>query len=103
MEEKKNNKEETFQEEKDISKNLEKLAIIEKAKKKLEEMNPNKPHRFWDNQPVPKLKEEITESEMGPIDKIKTMDEIKKEPYNLPQGFEWTETDVDDPKVVIFI
>jgi len=58
-----------------------------------------KEHKFWNFQPVPKLDEKIEESEKsGPIDRIKTVEEIQKEPYKLAEGFEWSDVDVEDEK-----
>lgn len=31
-----------------------------------------------------------------PIDKIKTVEEVKKDPYNLPPGFVWADVDIND-------
>jgi Myristoyl-CoA:protein N-myristoyltransferase, N-terminal domain len=31
-----------------------------------------------------------------PIDKIKTVDEVKQEPYNLPGGFVWADIDISN-------
>eukprot|EP01132_Coremiostelium_polycephalum_P003690 gene3690-4599_t len=55
----------------------------------------NKPHQFWDTQPVPKLTEKVEES--GPIE-FKTVDQIRKEPLPLPPQFEWVELDVNNDK-----
>eukprot|EP01027_Heterolobosea_sp_BB2_P024070 GEZU01036228.1.p1 GENE.GEZU01036228.1~~GEZU01036228.1.p1 ORF type:complete len:393 (-),score=137.37 GEZU01036228.1:440-1618(-) len=58
----------------------------------------SKEHKFWDSQPVPKFGEKI--SEFGPIDEPKTVDQVRKEPYDLPDAFEWIETDVDDDNMI---
>jgi len=31
-----------------------------------------------------------------PIDKIKTVAEVKQEPYNLPAGYSWADIDISD-------
>ncbi|CDJ60620.1 glycylpeptide N-tetradecanoyltransferase, putative, partial [Eimeria maxima] len=36
----------------------------------------------------------------GPIDATKTVEDVKKEPYNLPNGFVWSECSVEDPQVL---
>jgi glycylpeptide N-tetradecanoyltransferase len=50
-----------------------------------------KKREFWDSQPVPKTKELLT-GELadvhGPLEK-KTIDQVRKEPYDLPEGMEW--------------
>lgn len=74
-------------------------SFLKRAPKDDEE-DPTKSHPFWDTQPVPKLNEEIKMEDCGPIDAPKTVDDIRPTPYNLPDGFEWSETDVQDPKVM---
>ena len=36
---------------------------------------------------------------MGPLE-TKTIEEIRKEPYDLPEGFVWSDLDVEDPEDV---
>ena len=56
-------------------------------------------HDFWDSQPVPKAYETIDESMFDkPIDKEKTVAEVKPEPYNLPPGYHWDNVDISDRK-----
>ncbi|KAK8801663.1 hypothetical protein WA588_005949 [Blastocystis sp. NMH] len=52
-------------------------------------------HKFWNTQPVP---QDNGEGQEGPIDAIKTPDEIRAEPYRLPPGFQWVDIDVNDEK-----
>ncbi len=59
------------------------------------EHDPNAMHEFWDGQPVPKMKEEIKDD--GPIE-TKTVDEVRKTPYLLPDPFEWVDLDLSDDK-----
>lgn len=42
-----------------------------------------KKYEFWSTQPVPKFDENITTNEA--IDKTTTKEEIRKEPYSLPE------------------
>ncbi|ORX37031.1 Myristoyl-CoA:protein N-myristoyltransferase, N-terminal domain-domain-containing protein [Kockovaella imperatae] len=59
-------------------------------------------HKFWNTQPVPQTLsasiagnapvEDVTEE--GPIDPIKTPQEVRQEPLPLPSGFEWTQIDI---------
>ena len=53
---------------------------------------------FWDTQPVRKPGV-LTQEEEGII-KPQTVDEIRKEPYDLPKGFRWVEVDLSDPTVL---
>jgi hypothetical protein len=54
-------------------------------------------HDFWDSQPVPRAYETIDESKLDqPIDEIKTVADVKPEPYTLPEGFYWVDVNVMD-------
>jgi len=55
-----------------------------------------KSHKFWDTQPVPKIDQGTVTTE-GAIDREKTVEEVRKEPYGLPRGFEWASMNVNDP------
>lgn len=55
-------------------------------------------YAFWETQPVSQFKE--PDSEEGPIDAPKTVAEVKQEPYNLPDSFEWCTCDFEDDHVV---
>ena len=48
-------------------------------------------HLFWSTQPVPQ-KQEVGEE--GPIDVVKTPEEIRATPYKLPPSFEWYDIDI---------
>lgn len=50
------------------------------------------PRIFWDTQPVPRSYE--GEAKSGPIDKPKTVEDIRDKPYNLPEGCEWFDVDL---------
>lgn len=52
-------------------------------------------HKFWKTQPVPQADQK---GEEGPIDEIKTPDEIRAEPYKLPTGFKWVDIELNDEK-----
>mmetsp|Transcript_73865 Transcript_73865/g.207408 ORF Transcript_73865/g.207408 Transcript_73865/m.207408 type:complete len:457 (+) Transcript_73865:93-1463(+) len=56
-----------------------------------------RPHHFWDTQPVPSIGSEYAQ-DGGPIDEVKTVDEVRAEPYNLPESFEWCTCNIDDAK-----
>lgn len=40
------------------------------------------------------------EEYLGPIDELKKVSDIPKEPYNLPPAFEWANIDVNDPEQI---
>eukprot|EP01133_Synstelium_polycarpum_P006740 gene6740-7834_t len=54
-----------------------------------------RPHAFWDTQPVPKISQIVDKT--GPIE-VKTLDDVRKEPLGLPGLFEWVQIDVNDPQ-----
>lgn len=62
----------------------------------------HRPHVFWDTQPVPGMNEDqiATGDLAGPIDEIKTVAEVKQEPYNLPDAFEWHLCDCADEQEI---
>lgn len=63
---------------------------MEDAKKKV--------YNFWDTQPVPKLGEEFDDSVNEPVEPPK--DNIRQEPYSLPDQFTWDTLDIHDPRVL---
>jgi len=79
-----------------IKKEIRSLSLHEITKQKGFQEE-SKEHKFWNLQPVPKMGEQVNDE--GPIDDEKNVDEIRKEPYNLPEGFEWCETPIDEEKV----
>eukprot|EP00484_Ammonia_sp_Unknown_P000387 CAMPEP_0197023520 /NCGR_PEP_ID=MMETSP1384-20130603/4193_1 /TAXON_ID=29189 /ORGANISM="Ammonia sp." /LENGTH=516 /DNA_ID=CAMNT_0042451739 /DNA_START=50 /DNA_END=1600 /DNA_ORIENTATION=- len=61
--------------------------------------NPNRPHQFWNNQPVPQMDQEFEDNVNEPMEE-KTLDDVRKQPYLLPAQFEWVELDLNDDKEV---
>jgi hypothetical protein len=55
-------------------------------------------YEFWSTQPVPKIDEDITANEA--IEEDTPHDQLRKEPYSLPSGFQWDTLNLDDPCVV---
>ncbi|KRY51777.1 Glycylpeptide N-tetradecanoyltransferase 2, partial [Trichinella britovi] len=53
-----------------------------------------KTFHFWDTQPVPKFEENVLSSEA--VEPNKKIEDVRKEPYSLPEGFEWCNVDVDN-------
>ncbi len=66
-------------------------------KKYQETLDRLKPHGFWDTRPVPKLSEDYGTEKPGPLE-IKTLKDVKKDPYTLPEPFEWCSLDLFDDK-----
>jgi len=56
-----------------------------------------RPHAFWDTQPVPSMgSENFQATDSGPIDPIKTPEDVRDEGYALPDAFQWHSCDVLD-------
>jgi glycylpeptide N-tetradecanoyltransferase len=51
--------------------------------------------KFWQTQPVPTMGTKIDISNIGPIESNKSKDELRQEPYPLPDGFSWDEIDIN--------
>lgn len=51
-------------------------------------------HKFWDTQPVPKLKEKVEAN--GAIEATKKVADVTQSPLPLPSAFEWVNMDVVD-------
>ena len=81
--------------EKDKQNFLEQIENLKKTQELLKMGNFNaikSEYKFWSTQPVPQLNREC-KINFGPIIK-ENIDNIQKEPYNLPEGFEWKEIDL---------
>ena len=72
-------------------------AVAAAAPKTLDDAKA-KNYEFWSTQPVPKLDEKITTNEEIEPDKI--MENIRAEPYSLPDGFRWDTLDLNEPLVL---
>lgn len=57
-----------------------------------------KRYQFWETQPVPRLNETPESSEA--IEPNKTPDQVKSEPYNLPDGFVWDTLEIDNDSIL---
>uniref|UniRef100_H3DLY1 Glycylpeptide N-tetradecanoyltransferase n=1 Tax=Tetraodon nigroviridis TaxID=99883 RepID=H3DLY1_TETNG len=83
---------------------IQKLQDIQRAMELLSCQGPAKSideaakhkYQFWDTQPVPKLNEVVTSH--GPIEADK--ENIRQEPYSLPQGFMWDTLDLGSAEVL---
>ena len=52
-------------------------------------------HDFWDNQPVPKTSDNVSEDDFNKaIDVPKTVAEIREEPLDIPAGYHWADVDI---------
>ncbi|GFR43176.1 hypothetical protein Agub_g4226 [Astrephomene gubernaculifera] len=55
-------------------------------------------YAFWETQPVTQFVENGEAAE-GPIDAPKTIQDVRQEPYTLPDSFEWCVCDLNDDAV----
>ncbi|KAK9961096.1 hypothetical protein ABG768_008907 [Culter alburnus] len=79
----------------DIQRAMELLSTCQGPAKNIDEATKHK-YQFWDTQPVPKLNEVVTTH--GPIEPDK--ENIRQEPYSLPQGFMWDTLDLSNAEVL---
>jgi glycylpeptide N-tetradecanoyltransferase len=88
---------------------LKKIQLVEQASagnhnrsapKSEEEAASRQEWRFWHTQPVPSIGTRITSENNGPVEENKPVDQLRQEPYNLPDGFTWDEIDVLDDEQV---
>lgn len=57
-------------------------------------------HKFWETQPVGQFKDLLNSNlQEGPIEQPTPLSEVRKEPYNLPDLYEWTVCDMGSDDV----
>ncbi|XP_037702571.1 glycylpeptide N-tetradecanoyltransferase 2 isoform X2 [Choloepus didactylus] len=79
----------------DIQRAMELLSACQGPARSLEDAAEHR-YQFWDTQPVPKLNEVVTSH--GAIEPDK--DNVRQEPYSLPQGFMWDTLDLGVAEVL---
>ena len=52
--------------------------------------------KFWETQPVPQLGSQIAKGINEAIQPDKSVEEIKQDPFSLPDGFKWDDVDLND-------
>lgn len=82
---------------KDLKMAMEVLNLQQKPAKTTEEAL-HKSYQFWSTQPVPKMDEKILSNE--PIEPPKAPEDIRAEPYTLPDGFQWDTLNLNEPLVL---
>lgn len=65
------------------------------APKTNEELQAKNKWQFWETQPVPALGTVINQGVNEPIQPNKPVEEIKNDPYSLPDGFVWDDVDLN--------
>ena len=76
------------------------LQVTEQQQQEKPNNASNSKFEFWSTQPVPKMDEEIRESENAAIDEDIPIEQLRQEPYSLPSGFAWDTLNIDDPLVL---
>jgi glycylpeptide N-tetradecanoyltransferase len=61
-----------------------------------EEPETPKVHKFWATQPILKSDAQPDDLKDGPIETVKTVDQVQPEPYPLPPEFKWCEINIDN-------
>ncbi|XP_039334513.1 glycylpeptide N-tetradecanoyltransferase 2 isoform X4 [Saimiri boliviensis] len=79
----------------DIQRAMELLSACQGPARNIDEAAKHR-YQFWDTQPVPKLDEVVTSH--GAIEPDK--DNVRQEPYSLPQGFMWDTLDLGNAEVL---
>ncbi|CAF1236809.1 unnamed protein product [Rotaria magnacalcarata] len=72
------------------------LSNNRSAPKSDEEAASRQEWKFWHTQPVPSIGKKVTSENNGPVEENKPIEELKQEPYKLPDGFTWDEIDILD-------
>ena len=79
----------------DMSKMLSQGMTFNRRRRTDEEEAKSKVRKFWGTQPVPQFQgDDITESDIGPIDTNTDLEKEQKEPFNLPKGYVWSDIDI---------
>ncbi|KAL3503793.1 hypothetical protein ACH5RR_033634 [Cinchona calisaya] len=76
------------------------ISIDTLARKVQESLSLVKRHKFWETQPVGQFKD-IGDTSLleGPIEPPTPLSEVKQEPYNLPNYYEWITCDMDSTQM----
>lgn len=70
-----------------------KEVLFKKRNNKSEQVKTE--YKFWDTQPVPKIKSEDT-SDVGPIDTENDVEKERKDPLKLPASYSWYDIDINN-------
>ena len=53
-------------------------------------------HNFWNTQPVPKYYEPVADGDFDKPIEVKTLADVRKTPYDLPEGYSWCTLNLAD-------
>lgn len=73
-----------------------KAALNRNAPKTEDELQSKEKWKFWETQPVPALRSHIPTGVNEPIEPNKRIEEIKADPFSLPEGFHWEDLDLNN-------
>jgi len=74
------------------------LSLITRVQQQLANLHKKQikeKYAFWETQPVAQFTEGALQED-GPIDKPKTVADVRKDPYTLPDSFVWCECNIND-------
>ncbi|OMP08313.1 Myristoyl-CoA:protein N-myristoyltransferase [Corchorus capsularis] len=76
------------------------LAIDKLTRRVQDSLGLERRHKFWESQPVGQFKD-LGNSSLpeGPIEAPTPLSEVKQEPYNLPNMYEWVTCDMDSDEM----
>ena len=66
------------------------------APKSENELRKKEEWKFWETQPVPQIGTQVPKGVNEPIQPNKTKEEIKSDPFSLPDGFKWDDLDLNN-------
>lgn len=55
-----------------------------------------KKHKFWDEQPT--LRDDMKQIEHGNIEGLRTVEDVRKDPYDIPEGLKWCFINIQNDK-----
>ncbi|KAH7962511.1 hypothetical protein HPB52_016614 [Rhipicephalus sanguineus] len=86
----------------DIKKAMEmlNLNVLHDGPAKTPEEALHKHYQFWSTQPVPRIDEKLSATDVNePIECSKPLEEIRDQPYSLPPDFTWDTLDINNPTI----
>lgn len=87
----------------DIKKAMEmlNLNVLHDGPAKTPEEALHKHYQFWSTQPVPRIDEKLSATDVNePIAGSKPLEEIRDQPYSLPPEFIWDTLDINNPTIL---
>ena len=76
------------------------FSNVRNAPKNDDELKNKQDWKFWNTQPVKPLGDRVGSGVNEPIEADKKKEEIKEDPFNLPEGFHWDDIDLNNQEQV---